>query len=78
MEKEKSGTGTANATLQAQMNELKTKLEGAQKNAETQRAANRELEVYILLYTFTHSLVNGMNMFVSKVYTKYKHFQGGL
>lgn len=45
MEKEKSGAGTANATLQGQMNELKTKLEGAQKNAETQRAANRELEV---------------------------------
>nr|XP_034326344.1 myosin-11 isoform X3 [Crassostrea gigas] len=44
LEKEKSGAGTANATLQGQMNELKTKLEGAQKNAEIQRAANRELE----------------------------------
>ncbi|XP_062575778.1 myosin-11-like isoform X1 [Saccostrea cucullata] len=44
LEKEKSGAGTANATLQAQIGELKTKLEGAQKNTEAQRAANRELE----------------------------------
>ncbi|XP_056022835.1 uncharacterized protein LOC125649969 isoform X2 [Ostrea edulis] len=44
LEKEKSGAGTANTTLQTQINELKTKLEGAQKNTEAQRAANRELE----------------------------------
>ncbi|KAJ8304782.1 hypothetical protein KUTeg_018365 [Tegillarca granosa] len=44
LEKEKSTTDTASTALQNQISELKTKLEASNKNLETQRAANRELE----------------------------------
>ncbi|KAK3096468.1 hypothetical protein FSP39_000498 [Pinctada imbricata] len=44
LEKEKSSSGTASAALQAQISEMKTKLEGANKNQEAQRASIRELE----------------------------------
>ncbi|OWF39036.1 myosin-1B-like [Mizuhopecten yessoensis] len=44
LEKEKSASGTTAVGLTGQMSELQTKLDSANKNLETQRAANRDLE----------------------------------
>ncbi|XP_060074621.1 myosin-1B-like [Ylistrum balloti] len=44
LEKEKTTSGTAAAGLTGQLSELQTKLDSANKNLESQRAANRDLE----------------------------------
>ncbi|XP_069137700.1 uncharacterized protein [Argopecten irradians] len=44
LEKEKATSGTAAAGLTGQLSELQTKLDSANKNLETQRSANRDLE----------------------------------
>ncbi|XP_041373330.1 COP1-interactive protein 1-like [Gigantopelta aegis] len=45
LEKEKSGSGTATAGLQAQISELENKLVVVQKHLETQKNANKELDL---------------------------------
>lgn len=45
LEKNQSGSKSTSAAMNAEIAELNSKLEVATKNLETQRAANRELEV---------------------------------